>query len=63
MPVRVKNAMKSNPYQRSKMKNSHLATIVEKWRGEYVEYTTEELHEIQEVIDLILDERFYNRRR
>ena len=63
MLVKVTNAMKGTPYQRAKVKNSHLATVVDRWRGEFVEYTTEELHEIQEVIDLILDERFYTRRR
>lgn len=55
--------MRGNPYQRSKVKDMRIATIVEKWRGEFIDFTTEELHEIQEVIDLILDERFFSRRR
>jgi hypothetical protein len=55
--------MRGNPYQRSKAKNSRLSTIVDKWRGEFNDFTTEELNEIQEVIDLILDERFFTRRR
>ena len=55
--------MKGTPYERSKNKNSKLSAMVDKWRGEFVEFSTEELHEIQEVIDLILDERFYTRRR
>ena len=55
--------MKSTPYERSKFKNSRISTIVDRWRGEFNEYTTEELHEIQEVIELILDERFFTRRR
>jgi hypothetical protein len=51
------------PYQRNKFKNTRVAAIVEKWRGDFVEFTSEELREIQEVIDLILDERFYSRGR
>jgi hypothetical protein len=55
--------MKGMPYERSKNKNSRLAAIVDKWRCDFIEYSTEELTEMQEVIDLILDERFYTRRR
>jgi hypothetical protein len=55
--------MRGNPYQRSKNKDTRISAIIERWRGDFVEYTTEELHEIQEVIDLILDERFYCKRR
>ena len=55
--------MRGNPYQRSKVKDTRITTIVERWRTDFNDYTTEELHEIQEVIDLILDERFFARRR
>jgi hypothetical protein len=55
--------MKGTPYERSKAKNSRLASVVDRWRAEFIEFSTEELNEIQEVIDLILDERFYTRRR
>ena len=55
--------MKGTPYERSKAKNSRLSAIIEKWRADFVEFSSEELREMQEVIDLILDERFYNRRR
>jgi hypothetical protein len=55
--------MKGTPYERSRAKNSRLATIVDKWRADFIEFSSEELKEMQEVIDLILDERFYTRGR
>jgi hypothetical protein len=55
--------MKGTPYQRQKFKNQRVVAIIDKWRNDFVEFTNEELKEIQEVIDLILDERFYSRRR
>lgn len=41
---------------------SRIKTLVEKWRSEFNEFSSSELHEIQEVIEFILDERFYSRR-
>ncbi len=40
-------------------RNSRIKTLLEKWRGEYAHLSTTDLREIQEVIELLLDERFY----
>ena len=43
-------------------RQSRITSLVEKWRSDFVEYSSSELQEIQEVIEYILDERFYSRR-
>jgi hypothetical protein len=43
-------------------RNMRLQALLDKWRGEFAHLPNAELHEIQEVIETILDERFYTRR-
>lgn len=43
-------------------RNSRIKLLMEKWRSEFVHYGNADLYEIQEVIESILDERFYSRR-
>jgi hypothetical protein len=42
-------------------RNSRIKTLLEKWRNDYSHMSTADLREIQEVIELLLDERFYAR--
>ena len=44
-------------------RQSRIKTLVEKWRADFVEFNSTELQEIQEVIEYILDERFYSKSR
>ena len=44
-------------------RQSRIKSLVEKWRSDFVEYSSGELQEIQEVIEYILDERFYSKGR
>jgi hypothetical protein len=41
---------------------SKIKSLVDKWRNELNEFNSAELREMQEVIEFILDERFYSRR-
>lgn len=43
-------------------RNSRIKTLLEKWRSDFADLNTADLREIQEVIELLLDERFYARR-
>jgi hypothetical protein len=43
-------------------RQSRISVLVEKWRNDFVEFSSSELQEIQEVIEYILDERFYSKR-
>jgi hypothetical protein len=43
-------------------RDSKLMLLMEKWRKNFSHLNTTELYEIQEVIETILDERFYARR-
>lgn len=43
-------------------RNSRIKTLLEKWRSDFASMSTTDLREIQEVIELLLDERFYARR-
>jgi hypothetical protein len=40
-----------------------IQTLMDKWRSDYVHLSNTDLYEIQEVIENILDERFYARGR
>lgn len=55
------NAMSSGKNKTARQ--SRIRTLVDKWRMDFVEYSSNELHEIQEVIEYILDERFYSKGR
>lgn len=43
-------------------RTSRLKSLMDKWRSEFVHYGNSDLYEIQEVIETILDERFYSRK-
>lgn len=43
-------------------RTSRIKTLMDKWRTEYAHLSNSDLYEIQEVIENILDERFYARR-
>ena len=43
-------------------RTSRIKALMEKWRGDFVSLSNSDLNEIQEVIENILDERFYARR-
>jgi hypothetical protein len=43
-------------------RNVRLKTLMDKWRSEFAHLGNADLYEIQEVIETILDERFYARR-
>lgn len=49
------NAMSSGKNKTARQ--SRLKTLVEKWRGEFVDYSYTELREVSEVIEYLLDER------
>jgi hypothetical protein len=43
-------------------RQSRIKSLMEKWRSNFVHLGNTDLYEIQEVIETILDERFYARR-
>ncbi len=43
-------------------RDSKIKLLMEKWRSDFSHLSSTDLYEIQEVIETILDERFYARR-
>ena len=42
-------------------RNSRIMNLMEKWRNDFAHLSTTDLKEVQEVLEYLLDERFYAR--
>jgi hypothetical protein len=63
IPQSAKNKVNTMSSGKDKTaRNSRIKLLMEKWRNEFIQYGNADLYEIQEVIENILDERFYSRR-